>query len=740
MTTETNLTTGDMKMFEALGISTELLAAAGIERVTDRRAREEYGFGRSGDLSGLVFPYFIPGNGERRVTCRLRRDHPEMENGKPKNKYMAPYSDRRHLYFPPCAADLLKNSYTEIVFVEAEKSALALLAWARRKGLPLLPIATGGCWGWRGRIGKTVDASGSRVDETGPLPDLCCVKGRKVYVLFDSNATSNPKVQAARHHFKDALYKVSAESVVTLDLPQGDWNGPDDYIAAAGDHAMQEVFSKTPRVDAWPEPKPLEGALPPVLPLPLGCLPQSFRPLIEDIAERMQVPADCPAANVIVALAGCVNRRAIIQPKREDFSWKVVPNLWGAIVGPPGFMKSPVMKQVTTPLVHIEELWHEEYRSASEDYEVANEEADLRDQAWREQCKQAFKKNAEPPIKPDKSFKRPAEKRLLLMDATFERLHEILSENPAGVIVIRDELTGWLADLEKPGRESERAFYLQAWNGDSGFTVDRIGRGSVHVPFVCVSLLGNIQPARLRGYLADTLAGGPSDDGLLQRFQIFVWPDAPVDWRLVDRPPNQQAIATAEKVFSVLANLSTDSPISMRFADDAQALFYDWLAELELRVRGDSLPPVLVSHLAKYRSLMPSLAGLFELADLVASGGELGEERFISLEHARQAAAFCEFLQSHANRVYSCTVAPEKGAAIALLGHLKKGTMPETFTTREVYQKGWSGLDTPEDARRALGVLERHIWIERADTQPTTAGGRPTEAWVCNPRMAFDAK
>jgi putative DNA primase/helicase len=733
-----NLLPEDLKMFEGLGIPSELVAAAGIERVTDQEAREKFGITGQGDMSGLVFPYFIPGNGDHRSTCRLRRDHPEIESGQPKNKYFSPHGDNRHLYFPPNAVGLLAIPDAQIVFVEAEKSALALLAWTRRKGLSFLPVATGGCWGWQGRIGKTEDPSGRRVDEKGPLPDLHCVKGRKVYILFDANAATNLSVNAALQQFTRALYKIRAANVVILNLPSGDWNGPDDYIASAGDDAMQEVFGKAASDDAWPEPIPLEPALPPVQPLPLEYLPRALRPLIQDTAERMQVPSDYPAANAVVTLGGCVNRRAIIQPKREDFSWKVVPKLWGGIVGPPGFLKSPVTRAVTSPVVHIEELWREEHRLAAEDYEVAMEQAELRDQAWKEQCKQAFKKNADPPLRPDKSLVRPTEKRLLLMDATFEKLHEILSENPAGVMILRDELTGWFADLEKPGRESERAFYLQAWNGDSGFTVDRIGRGSVHVPFVCVSLLGNIQPARLRTYLADTLAGGPSDDGLLQRFQILVWPDAPPDWKLVDRPPNGEAIATAERVFSVLANLPADSPISMRFADDAQALFYDWLAELEHRVRGDSLPPVLVSHLSKYRSLMPSLAGLFELADLVAAGGEVSELVFISLEHARQAAAFCEYLESHATRIYSCTLSSERNAAIALLGHLKRGALPDQFTTREVYLKGWSGLSAPEEARAALGVLERHAWVARVPTEPTAVGGRPSENWTTNPRMVRD--
>jgi putative DNA primase/helicase len=178
----------------------------------------------------------------------------------------------------------------------------------------------------------------------------------------------------------------------------------------------------------------------------------------------------------------------------------------------------------------------------------------------------------------------------------------------------------------------------------------------------------------------------------------------------------------------------------MRFAEDSQALFYDWLTDLERRIRGESLPPVLVSHLAKYRSLMPSLAGLFELADLVAADGDLGNEILISLEHAKQAAAFCEYLESHAKRAYACALSPDRNTAITLLEHLKKGDLAETFTTRDLYLKGWSGLNTPEEARASLGVLESAAWIERLNTQSTTTGGRPSETWVVNPRMVRDAK
>ena len=276
---------------------------------------------------------------------------------------------------------------------------------------------------------------------------------------------------------------------------------------------------------------------------------------------------------------------------------------------------------------------------------------------------------------------------------------------------------------------------LQGWNGDSGFYVDRIGRGSIYVPAVCVSLLGNIQPARLRWYLAQALEGGPNDDGLFQRFQVMVWPDPPREWRLVDRAPNQDALRIAQSMFGHLANLSADTPLLIRFAPDAQDLFFAWLGNLEKRVRNSvGLAPVLVAHLAKYRKLLPSLAGLFELADRAAVGISL-EEGQITLEHTRQAAAFCDFLESHARRVYSCVITPELRAAHELAGHLRAGDLPSPFSTRSVYLKGRTGLDTPERVRAALGMLEAAAWIIQMLSQSSAKGGRPSEQWLINPKV-----
>ena len=108
------------------------------------------------------------------------------------------------------------------------------------------------------------------------------------------------------------------------------------------------------------------------------------------------------------------------------------------------------------PLTRIEALWHETNKQEASEYAIEIEKSKLHRQAWSEKYKLAYKNDKPLPVAPDDSINPPAQKRLLIGDATFEKLHEILSENPAGVLSVRDELIGWLGELEKPdGRANE---------------------------------------------------------------------------------------------------------------------------------------------------------------------------------------------------------------------------------------------------------------------------------------------
>jgi putative DNA primase/helicase len=135
----------------------------------------------------------------------------------------------------------------------------------------------------------------------------------------------------------------------------------------------------------------------------------------------------------------------------------------------------------------------------------------------------------------------------------------------------------------------------------------------------------------------------------------------------------------------------------------------------------------MAAHLAKYRSLMPSLAGLLALAE--------GERSRISLRHAQQAGDWCDYLESHARRIYSMIISPQRAAAAELGKRLSEGWRRNEgfFTVRDVYRNEWSRLGNPEEVRAALPFLRDAGWVRE---QPIAErGGRPSELFAINPRI-----
>lgn len=236
----TSLMSCDLEMFAAIGVDAELLERFRVRRVTHEEAPFVCGIRyRSDHLEGVAFPYVDPDSGHI-VAWRLRRDNPEVEtDGTPIAKYVSS-PDPRHFYFAPDVGPLLKDASIPVVIVEAEKSVLAVTAAADRAGRPVVVVGCGGCWGWRGRIGKTTNANGARVDEKGPVPDFARVEWRKrdVVIAFDANAATNTQVQSARSALAAVLTGRGGE-VRIAELPTEDAvNGPDDYLAKHGGPAL----------------------------------------------------------------------------------------------------------------------------------------------------------------------------------------------------------------------------------------------------------------------------------------------------------------------------------------------------------------------------------------------------------------------------------------------------------------------------------------------------------------------
>lgn len=514
-----------------------------------------------------------------------------------------------------------------------------------------------------------------------------------------------------------------------------------DLHQMAGADAVKRCLDAAARCDVadWPVPIPLPNALPPVDSFDSDLLPEALRPWVMDIAYRMQCPADFPAVAALVGLSSLIGARAVIQPKARD-DWQVVPNLWSAIVGRPGVKKSPALNEALKPLRRLQTVEMELHKAAHDAWELDFKVAGMQSEGNERKAKGLASKDpvaARALLQPVDTPPEPKARRLIVNDATVEKLGELMEQNPWGILSYRDELYGLLTSLDKQGQEGSRAFYLTSYDGNQGYTFDRIARGTVHIPRVCLAMIGGIQPGRIQEYVRGAVAGGSADDGLLQRFGLTVWPDVTGEYVHVDQWPDTPAKQTAWAVFERLAKLepaNETEPVIWRFTPAAQEIFVEWLVPFETELRGDTLYPAMVSHLAKYRKLIPALALVFALIDTPGSGNLVGECELI------RALAWGGYLRSHARRLYAAAVMPETTDAANLLAKIKAGKLTDTdglilesFTPRQIAVKGWAGLGTPEAVRKAADLLTEYDWLRRQVVPSGAAGGRPSERYSINP-------
>ena len=151
----------------------------------------------------------------------------------------------------------------------------------------------------------------------------------------------------------------------------------------------------------------------------------------------------------------------MVKPKARD-DWAVTPNLWGAIVGRPGVMKSPALSEVLKPLQRLEKTEREQWQAAHEAWQLDCKVAEL---AAKANEKQAAAQAAKDPAKArallqpvDNLTAEPTMRRYVVNDATVEKLGELLEVNPWGTLSYRDEIHGLLCSMDRQGQEGARAF------------------------------------------------------------------------------------------------------------------------------------------------------------------------------------------------------------------------------------------------------------------------------------------
>lgn len=483
--------------------------------------------------------------------------------------------------------------------------------------------------------------------------------------------------------------------------------------------------------DEWPEPLDFLGADDMTGPPQLrpDHLPDALAPFAFDTAERMGVDPATVALAAIVAVASIASDDFQLQPKRLDDTWTEAPRLWGAIVGDPSILKTPVIRAATRPLDALDKAARERHAAAAQKHK-----ADLA--AWKEQGSDPASEPRMPPLE-----------RYLVEGATVEAISEALRDDfqakqcaPAGKVLVRqDELSEFLANLDRyrgGGRGGgDRGAYLRLFNGGR-FTVDRIQRGSFAVPNWSATFLGGIQPEPIQ-----RIAREAADDGLLQRF-LYAVPAAQGEGQ--DRQPNREAQERYDALFLKLAEMR---PAKTVFGGAAKPIVLHADAHQHregvnnlaraLAAMPDTSPRLRAAY-GKWPGIFARLALVFHLVNVADANAQGREAPYLGVVPADTAARAANYMRDivlpHLLRAEALMfLTPQSGHARWVAGWLLAHRMTRV-AVRDV-QRAYGALRPPEQRRELEAVMDSLAVMGWLRAEPSDNPARGATAWTVNPKL-----
>lgn len=465
----------------------------------------------------------------------------------------------------------------------------------------------------------------------------------------------------------------------------------------------------------WPEPRPIATNLYPAPRLDFDMLPRVFVDFVRDTAERMAVPPDSIAVPLMLASSAALGSGWVVCPKAVDKGWKETPVLWGGLIARPGSKKSGCLQLAAEPLNRIEASQKAVFSQAYAQWQIAKKAA------------------KDDPIA-QMGLVEPKLERVVVHDATYQALAEVASTSPNGLMALWDEIAGMIAAWRIKGQEAARGFFLTAWGGDQPYTIDRKESGTTHIPRLSIVISGGVQPSVIGDVVRDARR---NNDGLIQRFQLMVYPDddhaPPEADRKADELAKIQALGAIERL-RVLTPRAAGVGVEpgtgrgvLNFAQGAQQGYTALRKKIDDSARAQDCDPLLASHYLKMPGAIAKIAMLIHLLD-----GGTGD---ITLEATARAAHWARYMRAHAKRLYSLSQVADMDGANRILDGIKAGALNDGFSARDVTRKGWAGLARAEYVEIALAALVDAGCLRLLPLVTGGVGRSPSPQYAINPKV-----
>jgi hypothetical protein len=363
---------------------------------------------------------------------------------------------------------------------------------------------------------------------------------------------------------------------------------------------------------------------------PIEIFPQKIQNYFISLNKTLDNNLDFLGCSMLWLGSLCVGNSAKITIKN---GWEQKAVIWMCLVAKAGIGKTPSIINVIKPLLIKSGKMHKKYVEDKKEYDE-----------WSKLTKKEKESTLE--------VQKPKKEQFIVDDATLESLIDLHDQNQNGIGIFRDELNGWIKDMNKYREGSDLQTWLSSWSS-SPISVTRLSRDGSYIESPFMPILGGIQPDILENvYTEDNKSSGFMDRILLcypetkvSNFNLKEIEYSEILWY------SEVIVAFLEycRGFSDINENNEITSLNLRFSNEALAHYEIIHNEITTIQNSDEENEYFKSMYPKMKNYIPRFALILEFLDCFFEGKKTIEN--VSLNSTLKAEKLFRYFTSMAKKM-----------------------------------------------------------------------------------------
>jgi len=368
---------------------------------------------------------------------------------------------------------------------------------------------------------------------------------------------------------------------------------------------------------------------------PIDIFPLPLQAYMNECSKTLDASIDYMGCSMLWLSSVIIGNSIQVEVKA---GWLENVTLWMAIVGKAGLGKTPSINNIIFPLLKANSKEIKDYIKKSEKFNEYNE------------LSKDEKKQHEKVGKPSKT-------QFIANDITLEALVDLHQESKNAVGVFKDELAGWLKDMNKYRAGSDLEFWLSTWSGKS-VSLNRMSRAGSFVENPLIPVLGGIQPSIFNTFYTDENKENGFMDRMLLSYPDLViesYNDKEIDYRMI-KWYSDSVLSFYESIKANVVKYSDDGeivPNVAKFSDEAKTEWKRIFNDITTIQNDDNENEYMKSMLPKQKSYIPRFALLIDVMDKFFSDDITDSSMIISQQSVLKAEKLSKYFIATAKKIKS---------------------------------------------------------------------------------------